>query len=168
MDRQILISLLSQMIGRAVDEKQAQHLLDLGMKPNAQRQEGDGTWSVDLSGMTRFNDLAIFRGARISRLKLKGTAIADLSDLRGMPLTEISLSECNNLTKLSPLAEAKELTSLILPPSPDDIEFLRSLPKLDRLSYSADKVKTWIADKTSAEFWKKYDAENAFPTGQSE
>ena len=40
-----------------------------------------------------------------------------------------------NLTDLSPLADAKELMAVTLPPNAKNFEFLRSFPKLERISF---------------------------------
>ena len=76
----------------------------------------------------------------------------DLSALRGMPLTKLWLDDCTDLTDLSPLAEAKELIELTLPPNAKNFEFLRALPKLQRLRFMEK------TSKPVAEFWKEYDA----------
>lgn len=66
-------------------------------------------------------------------------------------------AEFPGVTDLSPLADSKTLTDLTLPPNAKDIEFLRTFPKLERLGFSWDP-KTFLPDKTAAEFWKEWDA----------
>ena len=106
---------------------------------------------------TKVTDLQPLTGMPLESLILGGTAVTDLSVLRGMPLTDVSLINCPELTDLSPLAEAEALTTLILPPNAKEIEFLRTFPKLERLSFSY-KPQTLAPSQTAAEFWKDYDA----------
>lgn len=104
---------------------------------------------------TMVTDLSPLAGMPLEYLDLIGTSVTDISIVRGMPLTKVRLRRCDQITDLSPLAEAKELISLSLPPNPKDIKFLRDLPKLERLSFMEV---TATPDKTAAEFWKDYDA----------
>ncbi len=64
-----------------------------------------------------------------------GYDAGDLSALRGMPLKKLKLHDCPAQTDFSPLAESKELTSLTLPAGATNLEFLRALPKLERIGY---------------------------------
>ena len=75
-----------------------------------------------------------------------------------MPLKEVRLHGCPNLTDLSPLADARELTHLTIPGNAKNFEFLRALPKLERLSYWETTSKGGPPSKTAEEFWKEYDA----------
>jgi serine/threonine protein kinase/tetratricopeptide (TPR) repeat protein len=105
---------------------------------------------------TRVTDMSPLKGMQLELLWLDGTEVKDLSPLCGMPLTKLKLHGCANVTDLSPIAGAKELIHLILPPNAKDIEFLRSFPKLQRLSFDEDQ-NNYSPDKTAAEFWKEYD-----------
>ena len=62
------------------------------------------------------------------------------------------------ITDLSPLAEAKTLTNLTLPPNAKDIEFLRTFPKLERISFEDDPLNYYRPKQTAVEFWQAYDA----------
>jgi hypothetical protein len=84
--------------------------------------------------------------------------VNDLSALRGMPLSSLNMNYCNNLTDLSPLADVKTLKYVTLPYAARQFDFLRNLPKLERLSYSEDPDNYHLPDKTAAEFWKEFDA----------
>jgi Leucine-rich repeat (LRR) protein len=64
---------------------------------------------------------------------------------------------CSQLSDLSPLAEAKALKSLTLPPNAKDFEFLRAFPHLERLGFAETNSLPRNPDKTAAEFWKEYD-----------
>jgi hypothetical protein len=109
---------------------------------------------------TKVTDLRPLEGMPITRLHLSGTKVKDLSALRGMQLTFLRTHGCSELTDLSPLADCKELNNVTLPPNAGNIEFLRTLPNLSRLSFNEDKKNWLLTDKTAAEFWKEYDAKN--------
>ncbi len=107
---------------------------------------------------TQVSDLSPLKGMPLKTLSLRGTRVTDLSPLRGMNLTSLLLINCRKLTDLSSLAECRELTTLTLPPNAKDVEFLRTLPKIERLSFQEAPKKTDRPDKSVAEFWKEYDA----------
>jgi len=91
-------------------------------------------------------------------LVLRGTRVTDLSALRGMPLTSLLLLGSRELTDLSPLEDCKALTTLTLPPNAKNIEFLRTLPKLERISFQETSNNYSLPKQGTAEFWKEYDA----------
>jgi len=101
------------------------------------------------------DDLTPLRGMRLTQFYAEGTHVRDISALRGMPLTDLRLYGCDHLTDLSALAEVKELIVLALPPKAKNYEFLRTLPKVERIGfgYSGQDGRP---DKTAAEFWKEY------------
>ena len=104
-------------------------------------------------------DLSPLHGMPLEHLHISGTKVTDLAPLRGMPLTGLRLHACTELTDVSPLADCKELQQVTLPPKANDIEFLRTLPKLERLSFKEDnRPGVYAPDKTAEEFWKDYDA----------
>ena len=106
---------------------------------------------------TKVIDLTPIKGMPITSMDVSGTEVSDLTPLVGMPLHTFSMSDCELITDLSPLAGmADTLESLILPKHPADIEFLRAFPKLQRLSYRFDTTVKGPA-QTAAEFWAKYD-----------
>jgi serine/threonine protein kinase/tetratricopeptide (TPR) repeat protein len=160
-------------------------LYDGGLKPSDLQKEQDGTWSVSLGRIKNLSDVSVLQLAPpVSKLDLSSTAVTDLkplaklplqqlrlnstpvtslAPLRGMPLTMLGLSGCTKITDLSPLADCRKLTALTLPPNAKDIEFLRSLPQLKRLSYEPDPIDGYRPDKTAAEFWTDYDAKKKGP-----
>jgi tetratricopeptide (TPR) repeat protein len=73
-----------------------------------------------------------------------------------MPLTTLKLHDCTALTDLSPLLDCKGLVDLTVPPNAHEIEILRSLPRLERISLKEDSKLNWRPDKTAAEFWSSY------------
>ena len=111
---------------------------------------------------TSVTDLERLRGMPLLDLRLNNTLVTDISLVRGMPLKKLQIRGCTRLTDLSPLADAAELESLLLPPKIGDVSFLRSLPRLERLSFTA---KGYAPDRTAAQFWKQYDAGITEPGG---
>ncbi len=107
---------------------------------------------------TTVTDLSPLKGLPLAHLVLRGTKVTDLSALRGMSLTELYLCYCQQLTDLSPLADCRELRAITLPPKPADIEFLRKLPKLERISFQETPNDYARPKQTTAEFWAEYDA----------
>ncbi len=107
---------------------------------------------------TRVTALQPLKDMPLEVLTLSNTDVTDISVLHGMPLRTLRLINCSKLIDLSPLAAAKELTELGLPPNAKEIEFLQGFPKLERLSYAVDSNNDWRPDKTADEFWKEYDA----------
>ena len=84
---------------------------------------------------TAVTDLEPLRGMPLEELFLSNTKVVDLSPLRGMPLKSLNLRSCISLTDVSPLAECQSLKTLILPTTAKEIEFLRSFPNLESISY---------------------------------
>jgi len=144
------------------------------------KKQGDGTWNVDLSRIdfanedfallqpldirflnltgTQVTTLEPIKDLQLQLINLAGSKISDISALGGMPLVTAKFAGCKDLHDLSPLAGAKELRHLTLPPEPGDIAFLRTMPKLERISFTEDPGNQYLPDKTAAEFWKEYDA----------
>ncbi|MDA0921754.1 MAG: hypothetical protein O2945_22020 [Planctomycetota bacterium] len=108
---------------------------------------------------TTVTDLSPLHGMPLDYLHISGTKVTDLAPLRGMPLTSLRLHACTELTGVSPLADCKELKQVTLPPNAKDIESLRTMPKLERLSFKQDNRPGFYApSQTAEEFWKEYDA----------
>ena len=106
-----------------------------------------------LSG-TKTTDLTPLRGMPLRGLHLDRTPVSDLRPLVGLPIRQLRLDGCTQLTDLRPLAQCTELETLILPPKPGDITFLKQLPKLRRLSLVFDLDETKI--QTAENFWRTY------------
>ena len=75
-----------------------------------------------------------------------------------MPLSGLFLAHCRELADLAPLADCRELARLTLPAGAKDIDFLRKLPKLERISFKETSNNYALPVQTAAEFWKEYDA----------
>ncbi|RBP39110.1 serine/threonine protein kinase [Roseimicrobium gellanilyticum] len=101
-------------------------------------------------------DFSPLRGMRLECLTVHGSQFSDLSLLEGMPLKMLALAKCKNVTDVAPLLNFPALEVLSIPRDARNIELLRKLPNLKRLAYDGGS-KNFIADKTTAEFWKEYD-----------
>ena len=91
-----------------------------------------------LSG-TQTESLGPLKEMPLRALHLDRTPVADLKPLAGLPIKELRLDGCVKLRDLSPLSQCTNLEVLVLPREHGDIEFLRNLPKLKRLSYHFDR-----------------------------
>jgi len=108
---------------------------------------------------TNVHDLTPLRGMPLKFLSATTTTLTNLDPLRGMPLTDITLANAQ-VPSVGPLQDCPALETIVLPRTARDVEMLRSLPKLRRLSYEADN-QTGLPTMTAAQFWKEYDAQKA-------
>ncbi len=111
---------------------------------------------------TRVVDLGPLREMRLRVLRLEGTPVKDISFLRRLPLISLGLADCNNLENLRDIAELKQLRRLTFPANTKDVEFLRHLPNIERISDHAltpASYKTWEEVPLVTDFWKKRDAQ---------
>jgi len=106
-------------------------------------------------GSTAVSDLRSLQGMPLRQLEFPNTTVADLTPLRGMPLQNLELDGCESLRDLTPLADCRQLETLVIPRHCANIEFLRRLPHLKVLTYEHGDL------KPAAEFWKEYDATKA-------
>jgi tRNA A-37 threonylcarbamoyl transferase component Bud32/tetratricopeptide (TPR) repeat protein len=113
---------------------------------------------------TNITDIAVVHGLPLIDLTLDGLPLKDISALRGMPLTHrLRFSQCGNLTDLSPLADCKGITELVLPPNFTDFQFLHNLPKLQRVSFVGPGSNDYAPDMTVEQFWASIDHQKAPP-----
>jgi Leucine-rich repeat (LRR) protein len=104
-------------------------------------------------------DLSPLQGKQIKELYLTSAKVSDLSPLTNLPLKNLYLGDCPNVTNVAALAEIPTLENVIVPWQAANIESLRKLPKLARLSYQFGSGGGSIPDTTVAEFWKAYDGQ---------
>jgi Leucine-rich repeat (LRR) protein/tetratricopeptide (TPR) repeat protein len=109
---------------------------------------------------TPVSDLEPLRGMPLEDLMLSVTMVADLEPLSGMPLRRLNLRGCNQITDITPLHTCTELEELILPPNARDLEFLREMPNLKRISFQSKKQGQagWMPMQSTEEFWRAYAA----------
>ncbi len=86
-------------------------------------------------------------------LRIGHTGIQDLSFLAGSKLQVIHFDSVN-VRDISPLLKCPELRWIVLPRAATNVTLLKSLPNLERISFS------WTNDsmpsETAIEFWKRY------------
>ena len=97
-------------------------------------------------------DLKPLEGMPLEHLNLVSTGVVDLAPLRKMPLVYLRLARCNALFDVSALKGMTTLKELTLPPGAVEVEFLRALPNLERLSYNEDVVNGKLT-MPPPEFW---------------
>jgi serine/threonine protein kinase/Leucine-rich repeat (LRR) protein/predicted negative regulator of RcsB-dependent stress response len=119
------------------------------------------TMKLQLLGLwgSPVTDISPLRGLPLTHLNIGGTSVTDLSPLEGMPLAGFS-ADGSTVTDFAPLAKIPTLTSVLLPmPKPGapplNIEPLRSLPKLERLSFALEQ--SGAAACTAKDFWAHWD-----------
>ena len=78
----------------------------------------------------------------------------DISLIAGMPLEQIHIGG-TQVADISPLLKCPTLKYVVLPQDAKDVESLRVLPKLTRVSYTA--ISGGDPDKTAEQFWAEYD-----------
>jgi serine/threonine protein kinase/Leucine-rich repeat (LRR) protein len=106
---------------------------------------------------TKFSDLRLLAGKPIKTLDIQKTPVSDISPLRGMSVHTLILWG-TKATDLHPIADLPDLEELIIPSEATDIEFLRHLPNLQKIDNHPD---SGAGIPSSADFWRKYDAQKA-------
>ena len=108
-----------------------------GFSFNALKLQPDGTWELHFDD-PKLDDLSFLRGAPISRLMLRRTAVADLTPLRGMKLTGLWLGG-TRVTDLSPL-EGMAIEELEISELVSDLTVVRGMPLRHLRANFADKL----------------------------
>jgi serine/threonine protein kinase len=78
-------------------------------------------------------DLGFLEASRIEVLDLSDNPVSDLTPLQGLPLRKLNLARTKQ-PDLTPLATCQRLEQLVLPEPSRNVELLKSLPSLQRLS----------------------------------
>jgi serine/threonine protein kinase/tetratricopeptide (TPR) repeat protein len=120
--------------------------------------------SLHLAG-TPVTDLSPLHGMSLTLLQISGTAVSNLAPIQGMPLRTLNMTDCTNITDLSPLANMTTLQAVILPPNATNFTFLRNFPELRRISFKYDPAVKGAA-QTAAEFWAEQDKNKAATSAQ--
>lgn len=118
-----------------------------------------GLKTLDMAG-TKVTSLAPLKGAPINELNLARSAIGlrELDHLRKTPLKILRLDYVVNKTvDLNPLWDCQTLEHLAVPSPGQNVEALRRLPNIKRMTYRL-RDGNWNSAPTQAEFWKAYDA----------
>jgi eukaryotic-like serine/threonine-protein kinase len=111
---------------------------------------------------THMADVAPLRGLRLKNLFIQGTKVHDLSALAGMPLEELFF-DFTTVTDITPLQDISSLKKVMLSETAKEVQTLRKLPNLERISYFWDS-KARKPSMTAAEFWALFDANAALMT----
>ena len=104
---------------------------------------------------TAVTDLSPLRGMALRNLWMADTKISDLSPLRGVPLKQLYMDKCSLISDLAPLLDIASLEELLLPENAMNVDILRALPKLRRISYTYD-AKAGRPVSAAPEFWQQY------------
>ena len=91
---------------------------------------GEDVWEA------RFN---ISDGGQLM-LYLGDLDVSDLSQLKDLPVADLYLANCKNVTDVRPLADMPSLENVTVPVLARNIDALRKLPKLKRLAFSATQA----------------------------
>ena len=103
---------------------------------------------------TAVKDLDMLRRCKLVGLLLENTAVRDLSPVAGMPL-EVILFRDTEVTDVTPLLQCPKLQNVGYSRSCRNIQLLRALPNLRRISSHRGEPA-----QTAAEFWTALDAQN--------
>jgi len=110
---------------------------------------------------TALENLDVVRGRKLRVALLTNTRITDISALAGMPLERVMLAD-TAVTDISPLLRCPNLMDLTLPQKARDrdVEALRTLPKLRKLSFYQNGG---FSTQTAEEFWMEREAGGLTP-----
>jgi hypothetical protein len=97
----------------------------------------------------KLSDLSVLEGTRVDVLDLSDNPLSDLTPLQGLPLRQLNLSR-TEAPDLTPLANCHKLEDLVLPESARNVELLKPLSSLQRIS---TKEAYGNPAQTAQEFW---------------
>jgi Leucine-rich repeat (LRR) protein len=103
------------------------------------------------------SDLSPLRGAPLKTLYIPNTSVRDLSPLRGAPLERLWISR-TQITDASALLEFPQLKEILLPAGAKNVEALKKLSKLARISFNGSCPGGAVPAQTAADFWKEFEA----------
>ena len=96
-------------------------------------------------------DLTFLEGSRLEVLDLSDNPVSDLSPLQELPLRQLNLARTKS-PDLTPLVACQRLEQLVLPEPARNVELLRSLPSLQRLS---TRESYGSPAQSAPEFWNE-------------
>jgi serine/threonine protein kinase/Leucine-rich repeat (LRR) protein len=100
---------------------------------------------------TTLGDLEPVRGRRLKEIYFGSTRVRDISALAGMPLERVFFDNVD-VADVAPLLQCPMIEDLIIPEGARNIEALKQLPRLARVSYNYDS-KIQRPSTTAAAFW---------------
>jgi Leucine-rich repeat (LRR) protein len=110
--------------------------------------------NVSLNPVT---DVSPLRAMPLESLFLTGTQVKDISPLAKLPLKVIALDSCGAIEDVSVLGEIPTLEKVTLPMGAKNVEKLRHLPNLAKLSYYRTAESLWDPTISVTQFWKAFD-----------
>jgi serine/threonine protein kinase len=81
----------------------------------------------------KLTDISFLEGSQLERLDLSDNPVTDLTPLQGLRLRQLNLSRTQS-PDLTPLATCEKLEHLVLPETTRNVELLKVLPSLQRIS----------------------------------
>jgi serine/threonine protein kinase len=94
-------------------------------------------------------DVRFLAGTQLERLDLSDNPVSDLTPLQGLPLRQLNLSRTQT-PDLTPLAACQKLEQIVLPEPAHNVELLKSLSSLQRIS---PQENYGSPAQTAQEFW---------------
>ena len=110
-------------------------------------------------GNSPVRDLSPLAHLPIKVLHVDRTNVTSLEPLRGRPLEKLRFDQ-TKVTDISPLLDCPTLRDVVLPDAAKNVELLRKLPNLKRLSRKTVGYQAAPAQSVE-EFWADYDAQQA-------
>jgi serine/threonine protein kinase/Leucine-rich repeat (LRR) protein/Flp pilus assembly protein TadD len=104
---------------------------------------------------TALSDLEPVRGRRLKEIHFSDTRVRDISVLAGMPLERVFFRNID-AADVTPLLQCPTIEDILLPEAARNVEMLRPLPRLARISYAYD-AGTQRPSTTAAEFWLEWE-----------
>jgi tetratricopeptide (TPR) repeat protein len=100
----------------------------------------------------KLTDLTFLEGSRVEVHDLSGNPVSDLTPLQALPLRQLNLAR-TKAPDLTPLGACQKLEQLVLPEPARNVELLKSLPSLQRISA---RENYGAPVQSAGEFWADY------------
>lgn len=136
-----------------IDGSAVSSFAGLGDMP-IQRISAQGSKVVDLRGVDRLS--------KLESLDLDKTSVQDVAPLAGLSLQNLSLSGCNRVSSVTPIASIKSLREVLLPVHAPGIDALKGMPNLKFINYGSGEPRSKNADdakQNPRDFWRMHDLE---------
>jgi serine/threonine protein kinase/Leucine-rich repeat (LRR) protein len=114
---------------------------------------------LDLSELP-ITDLSVLRSKKLELLRIGSTKVRDLSPLAGLPL-RVFHGDNVEVSDVRPLTQCPELRWIVLPNNVSNVQLLKQLPKLERISEKFGHESMPV--ETAKEYWERHDRERKAP-----
>jgi Leucine-rich repeat (LRR) protein len=101
---------------------------------------------------SHIGDVSFLAETELESLDLSENPISELTPLQGLPLHRLNLSK-TSAPDLTPISTCLRLEQIVLPENAKNVETLKSLPSLKRIS---NKEAYGAPTQSAEEFWAKY------------